>query len=99
MSKKKYIEVNALLDKIFPYGMVDSGNYVIQAKAVRVAIDSMATADVVEVVRCKDCKSCDVYYPRKEKGKAAEIAYHCELFEHATKPTDYCSHGERKCAE
>lgn len=51
MSNKKYIEVNALLDKIFPYGMLDGGNYPIQAKAVRKAIEGMATTEVVELKR------------------------------------------------
>lgn len=48
---KKYIEVEKLLDKIFPYGMLDGGNYVIQAKAIRKTITGMAAADVAEVKR------------------------------------------------
>jgi hypothetical protein len=45
---KKYIEVEKLLDKIFPYGMLGGGNYPIQAKAIRETIMEMATTEVVE---------------------------------------------------
>lgn len=41
--------------------------------------------DVVEVVRCKDCK----------KFRNAI----CRKFIVCTKPTDYCSYGERKETE
>lgn len=47
------------------------------------------TADVVEVVRCKDCR----YYKHTVIGDqmacVRQTAY--------KKPTDYCSYGERKC--
>ncbi len=42
---------------------------------------SQPTADVVEVVRCKDCK----YWNNGD-------CYRIEL----TRPTDFCSYGERK---
>ena len=51
--------------------------------------------DVVEVVRCKDCK-------RYIKGHAGEQSNYCDC--HTTTfekffciPNDYCSCGERKC--
>lgn len=53
-------------------------------------IEYAPEADVVEVVRCKDCG----YY---ENGK--DYAPYCNnvmnLFEEM-KPTDYCSYGERR---
>ena len=51
----EYIERDALIKKLFPYGMPDNGNYGINAKAVRVAVERAPAADVVEVVRCEDC--------------------------------------------
>lgn len=42
------------------------------------------TADVVEVVRCKDCK----HY----KGEQSN----CWLMRAKMQPTDYCSYGERR---
>lgn len=47
---KQYIERGALINKIFPIGMIDDGRYAISAKAVKTAIDKSPTADVVEVV-------------------------------------------------
>ena len=44
--------------------------------------------DVVEVVRCKDC----IYYGDYEDGKDV-----CSMMIiYPTKPTDYCSLGERR---
>lgn len=92
---KGYIERKALIDKIFPIGLVDDGRYALPAKAVKTAIDNAPVADVVEVVRCKDCKhySCE-----------RSINHHeCNIFNGAyetvgypTMPDDYCSYGERK---
>jgi hypothetical protein len=87
---KKYIEVDALIKKLYPLGMGD-GNYGINAKAVRVAIDSMATADVVKVVRCKDCK----HNVAKDSATVDCICFMADGME----PNDYCSYGERKCED
>ena len=46
---RRYIDADALKEKIFPIGMVADGNYGINAKAIKVAIDNQPTADVVEV--------------------------------------------------
>ena len=43
-----------------------------------------STADVVEVVRCKDCKRYDRHNHR------------CKWFNHGISNIDYCSYGERK---
>lgn len=42
----RYIDADKLIKKIFPIGMVDDGNYTINAKAVKVAIDKTPTVDV-----------------------------------------------------
>ena len=46
---KRYIDPEKLIKKLFPYGMPDNGNYGINAKAIRKAIDGIEAADVVEV--------------------------------------------------
>ena len=52
---------------------------------------SIPTADVVEVVRCKDCKYAS---PNGEYGCKA---YHFKLYEtHEMKADDFCSRGERR---
>lgn len=49
-----------------------------------------------EVVRCKGCKHCDFFYPRKAIGEEAVGVYYCNTFRGERNPDDYCSFGERK---
>lgn len=48
------------------------------------------TADVVEVVRCKDCKFCCKFFCRGNRY------YCCGEFWVAVTEEDFCSRGERK---
>ena len=56
-------------------------------------IEDVPTADVVEVVRCKDCKryKTDSYYCQKTKQG------YCELDNNVKQKQGYCSYGERRC--
>lgn len=53
-------------------------------------VDLIPTADVVEVVRCKDCKNLmfSDFYGECSKGYMGIVS-----------PDDYCSYGERKDGE
>ena len=56
-------------------------------------IEKQPTADVVEVVSCKDCKHFD-----KNKGyRDTKFSFSfCDKFHHnITTENDFCSHGER----
>ena len=46
-------------------------------------IEGISTADVVEVVRCKDCKHADKYH-------------HCDKVSWWNNEDDFCSRGERR---
>ena len=52
-------------------------------------IDSLPTADVVPVVRCKDCRYYDVYRLECHNPHHNGII-NCE---------GYCSYGERRCED
>ena len=54
------------------------------------------TADVVEVVRCRDCKICELRYPAKAIGEEAIEGYYCYQIQRYVKPTEFCSYGERR---
>ena len=55
------------------------------------------TADVVEVVRCGDCKQCESYYPSKKEGEEPyPLLYECKRERKCVFPTDFCSYGERR---
>ena len=56
----------------------------------------VSTADVVDVVRCKDCKSCELRYPAKPIGEEAIEGYYCSVNRRYLNPTDFCSCGELK---
>lgn len=55
-------------------------------------IDNAPTADVVEVVRCKDCKHYKIDHPRAN-------GYHCCYRMHSIFPMKsdgFCNYGERR---
>lgn len=65
-------------------------------KAIRKRLKELPVEDVEKVVRCKDCKKCDIRYPLKEIGKEAVIGYFCEMLNIYKSPNDYCSYGVMK---
>ncbi len=60
---------------------------------VGMILDRIPTADVVEVVRCKDCKhSPDI------KTKTKGMVW-CRKFRTEVRPNGFCSYGERRPPE
>ena len=49
-------------------------------------IKNFPNADVVEVVRCKDCTYCSEHYNICHYGVGRDV-----------KPDHYCGYGERRC--
>ena len=91
MSEPKYIDFN-LIGELVVHGYVHYED-----------LRRIPAADVVEVVRCKDCIHYMPYdwmfsevrrsenikdYPQNEIG--------CEWIDHHINPEDYCSYGEKK---
>ena len=60
------------------------------AVAKRIA-DKISTADVVEVVRCKDCRHYVAEYCTRDIKSRTNMFYMCA--------DDFCSYGERKDEE
>ena len=58
-------------------------------------INQTPTADVEEVVRCKECKHCELRYPAKAIGEEAIEGYYCYPNQRYVKSTDFCNYGER----
>jgi hypothetical protein len=57
---------------------------------------SCPTADVVEVVRCKDCKYSELRYGSKKKGEPSVGHYVCTSRNSTTVAEGYCHWGERR---
>ena len=55
-------------------------------------IESLEPADVVPVVRCKDCK----HYYFADNHIPQEQRYVCEISGEIWKPDSFCSYGERR---
>lgn len=83
---RKFVDAEWLLRKLFPYDVVDKGSYAINAKAVYLAIEEAPAVDVVEVVRCKDCKWYVVHGLECHRP-------HCNGY---MGMNDFCSYGERR---
>lgn len=80
----RYISVKALKNKLnYIFRVCGTSNVV--KEAVKEAINRLPSADVVEVVRCKDC--C------KYSGKYCLLT---DDTEDRREPDDYCSYGERR---
>lgn len=93
MVKKEYIELGAVLKhqrKMRGCGLSPEDDYWDYAVLAE-DIESIPAADVVEVVRCKDCKRWMI-----NTGIADSPNGHC--FEHGicTNGHDFCSYGKRK---
>ena len=83
----EYIDRNALLQKI---------RWASDAEEAVISVRRMPAADVVEVVRCNDCKHCNISLVIPN----GRVIYTCMEGSHDHKvlldPTDFCSYGERK---
>ena len=89
MMGDRYISQNALITEIAKiHGNLNTRN-------VGQAIWDTPTADVVEVVRCKDCKHLEIINSREVYAK-------CRMTDLEFKPFDidtrkhFCSYGERR---
>lgn len=86
---KEYIEREAAKRELLSWAVcMNHPEYLMKDDALHV-IDSIPAADVVEVVRCRECKHCDPenHHCDHHMGTAAPLR---------RKPDDYCSFGERR---
>ena len=83
----RYIDADALVDFINPQGTLRSLLEMHYSKRdVIDMIDSRPTADVVEVVRCEECR----YWENRFDVMV------CNLTDGMKGASDYCSYGERR---
>lgn len=91
----KYIKAQDLIDRIYPVDPDNDGsddctivyqNMKLSSPEIEAIVEEIPAADVVPVVRCRDCK---------HKGKTGKNIIFCENFERDMMPDDFCSCGER----
>lgn len=90
------ISRKALLNKMFPYGMPDNGNYGINARAVRDAVVGAKVVDAVEVVRCYKCKHSRTYKCKVDPMYNSLMCYKDDVTVRFVEDDFYCAYGERK---
>ena len=83
----KYIELDTAITSA-----ISAVHDQVTAVDIVTALEEAPTADVVEVVRCRDCKWCDV------ENWGGEILYGCDCSAglNDVEPDGFCSYGERK---
>lgn len=91
----EYIERDEAVRKALEACVKVVGHGITQIEAVDIAdiIDGIPTADVVPVVRCKDCEhfKTDSYYCKKTNQG------YCEFDDMVKSKYHYCGYGERRC--
>lgn len=87
-----YIKRKKLYDTVLSFtGMFNDEGFWISSQAVLNAIAFTEAADVVEVVRCKDCDN--MYFHKQDNGL---ITMRCCFHEIGVKENDFCNYGERQ---
>lgn len=91
-----YIERQAVIDAIHcDITITGRQNAELVASTIGAFVDrvkAMPAADVVQVVRCKDCK----HFYFADNRIPQEQRYVCEISGEIWKPDSFCSYGERK---
>ena len=87
---KEYIDRAAVKDEILSWAVCINHPEFLSKEDTMYCIDNMPAADVMEVVRCKDC----IWRGREE----CAMFYRCDCGEQHTWETDndFCSYGERR---
>ena len=83
-------------DKLREYWLENGVNeHVYNTNSVLDSIDYQPTADVAEVVRCKDCKRC--FEKRtKRNNQLMRFCMRMDGNEYQVNANDFCSYAERK---
>lgn len=90
-----YISRQDAVDAAMQYCPDDDGTCSKADKDIRELLDEIEdipAADVVPVVRCKDCK----HYYFADNRIPQEQRYVCEISGEIWKPDSFCSYGERR---
>ena len=93
----RYIDVDKINFNDANNYLDENNDILISLRSVNQIIKSTPTADVVEVVRCRDC----IYYQKMATGGLCmcgdkKTSYAADFY---PKENDFCSYGERKDGE
>lgn len=92
----RYIDADKAIEALFNDAMFD---YPPAGRAIIDDMKTVPTADVVEVVRCKDCRHYDNKNCKEGFGycmREQEDGFFYNALHGVFKDNDFCSYGERK---
>lgn len=96
----RYIDADEAMQIINNYAKAidyDCDNCKVVIDAIKDIVSVICpTADVVEVVRCCECKCCEQCYPAKAIDEEPVEGWYCNLNSKYVLPTHFCSYGERR---
>ena len=92
MAEKQYIEKRKLIEA-WERERTDATDLF---DAFDFALENVPAADVVEVVRCKDCKHSVKYTCRNDACFSFTICRLRDSYSVGVEEDDFCSYGERK---
>lgn len=94
----RYIDADALTDDLISYAEANKGTYHAEGfKNAVTVVEDQPSADVVEIVRCKDCQYWKTETePIGIECEPGEDAHYCDMDGMITRTADFCSYGERK---
>lgn len=87
---KRYIDADAFIKEIVKIQDLRR----LSTATIGEALDRTPTADVVEVVRCKDCEFWQTDWIPNTGGDRG--CHYCEMMDSFTEPLNYCGYAERK---
>ena len=98
---KKYIDTDEFMHRMYNRAFETDGDTMWQSgcwvryRAIEAVVQETPAADVVEVVRCKDCT---MYKRDKELAEAnyCDPNFYCGLLRTEMDEDGYCSYGRRK---
>ena len=84
---RRYIDADCLMD--IAYEHMDD----VALAGLQNALEEQPTADVVEVVRCKDCENWDKNWI---SSTFTENAHHCVVLNNVFDGDFYCAYGHKR---
>ena len=88
----RYIDAYALVKRL-EHSPLFLGTHMQFKDGVIDLVERQPTADVVAVVRCKDCKRCKVF---KRVDGTYFFSCRCGCFREVVSADHYCAYGERR---
>ena len=93
---KEYIEKAAVKDEILSWAVCINHPELLSKEDTMHCIDNMPSANVADVVRCRDCKWFNHYTMECESDDVATDHEGGASFSINFGPDDFCSYGQRK---